>query len=99
MAEVFKLNRSNKKRVEWRVEIDGVEYSLPLGNSMTTQVVEKLQKRTYTDLCDVLRMYIPAEVVATFDVDDITALINGWNEAAQRLQGASLGESQASRGS
>lgn len=99
MAEVFKLNRKEKTRAEWRVEIDGVEYALPIGKSITTEIIEKLEKRTYRDLCDVFRMFIPAEVVATFDVDDITNLVNGWNEASQRLQGASLGESQASRGS
>lgn len=67
---------------------------------------EKLEanSKIFTELLEIYKIVLLADVYERLDfetwpVDDLVGLFNAWQTAALKVQGISLGESQASAGS
>lgn len=91
MAEVYKITKGDK--ASWNFEVDGETYSLPVGKSMPVFMLERLERHTVRDLIEILKKYIPAEVVDGLTADEVNQIFEGLNSATKELTGASLGKS------
>lgn len=124
MAEVVKFHK--KEKMYFKVEVDGIVISLPIGSSMPVGLydklahisklskiitgngdnIEKLETNTviFNELLAIFNLVLPDDVfeklgLSEWSVDDLAALFNAWQNAALKVQGITLGESQASASS
>ena len=94
----FNLNakRANRPTKEmFELELDDKVFKIPLGSDILYDDLLLLDttagQRTF------FARYIPAEIISTLTVEDMTDIMNGWSEATTKAAGISTGESSASR--
>jgi hypothetical protein len=86
MADFVLMRRPAKM---WAVEIDGTEYKIPLGGSMTHDEAAGLETPAGTDAFFV--RYIPENVYGSLTLDERNALVYAWRKATTEA-GTNLGE-------
>lgn len=93
----------NNKAVEvevLEVNIGEATYKIPLGGNMTMKQVNAIQNMSNVDdVFEMLKRYIPEEVLEELTITQITTIIKAWSDATRESAGLSMGESKALRSS
>lgn len=90
MAEVYKVKTGDAEC--WEFEYKGEVYGLPIGQSIPLFMLERLERHTVSDLADILRAFVPVEVVSKMTAGEVNQIFEAWKNAITERQGASLGE-------
>ena len=94
----FNLNakRANRPAKEmFELELDDKVFKIPLGSDILYDDLIGLE--TTSGQRAFFGRYIPADVMSTLTVADITDIMTAWSEAPTKAAGVSTGESSASR--
>lgn len=84
----FTLKRSEKK--EFKVNIDGKSYVLPLSVSLPIKEIKALD--TAEGTLAFIHKYIPAKVIESLTQEDYNSIVNAWVAASKEESGLSVGE-------
>ena len=81
----------NRKEVEvLKVNIEGKNYSIPLGTSLKRSELAKL--KTEDEVMKFFEKYLGKELMDDLSIGEIKQIIDAWSEAKKKSGGVTLGE-------